>query len=169
MAFLDGATVALDFITLWLVRPVLIVLLGVFLGKVLEQVLLFIGAEFAPGSRLAPLGAYAASWVVYLAAFALALSDVGILDVAATLLGALIAFVLGLHFVLAVIDVARNLAAVGVVRRRWRTGMDVDTKLVRGTVAYVGVISTRVTTRDGDFISVPNRTMRGFPPPKKKT
>jgi small-conductance mechanosensitive channel len=167
MAFLETANNWLALVTTWLVTPVLIVLLGVFLGKVLEQVLLFLGDELAPRSRYAPLGAYAAGWLVYFAAFVYALYTIGVLRVAALLFFGLIGLVVFAHIILASIEIVRNALAFTTVRSRWRPSALVDSPLVRGVVAHVGLTATRVITSDGDVLSVPNRTMISFSPPAR--
>ncbi len=166
MTFIGLATGWLDVITFWLVQPLLILLLGIFLGKVLEQVISFIGAEVAPGNHGISLAAYLASWGAYIVAVCYALSAVRMLAIVLYVLGALIGLVVLVHVTLAAFDMMRNLLSAVAVRRRWKPGMSVQSRTLHGIIATIGPALTRVSTSNGDVLMIPNRTMKTMKPVK---
>ena len=166
LAFLELATSWFTIVTNWVVYPVLVLLLGVFLGKVLEQVLAFIGAEIAPGNRTLPIIAYLASWTVYVASFCLALAIINVLRIVLIFVGGAISLILAVHLLLAAVDLLRNVGSLPSVRSKWKIGMLVQLRTVQGTVSDIGVALTRVVSPAGDVLMVPNRTMKFLKPVK---
>ena len=166
MTLLEFATGWLEVVTFWIVQPFLILLLGIFLGKVLEQIIVFIGAEVSPNNRVYPFVAYIASWAVYLTTVALALHSIHILLLVLIVLGAIISLVVLVHVALALFEFVRNVLSAGAVRARWKSGMAVQSRTVHGTVAAIGPAWTRIATTTGDVLMIPNRTMKTMKPVK---
>jgi small conductance mechanosensitive channel len=160
MSLLETATRVQDVITRYAVTPLLILFIGIFIGKILEQTLLFIFHEFKRTSHPYIYGAYVTKWVVYIATVCAALASIGVLRYALWFFAGIVVALVLVRIILGMFSFFPNFFSYHAVKRRYKEGTKVKTKLVEGTVVRVQLLDTHLRSADGDELFVPNTTMR---------
>jgi tellurite resistance protein TehA-like permease len=159
---LDIALRVQDLLAFYVVQPVLILMLGIFAGKVLEQLVIFIGRELAPKRTRTRVLAVVLGWVVYITATMLALASITILEETLRILATAIAVVVGVHILLSLYDFFSNYRHFRVVQRRVPANTLITTTFGPGTVVGVQLAQTHLKLKNGDDLYIPNKTMRGL-------
>lgn len=147
-------------ITRYAVTPLLVLFIGVFIGKILEQTLLFLFAEFKRTEHQFTFGAYIVKWVVYIATALAALASVGLLRYTLWFFSGVVVALLAVRVLLGVLDFFPNFLSYHAVKQRFKEGAKIRAKLAEGTVVRVQLLDTHLRTADGDELFVPNSTMR---------
>jgi small-conductance mechanosensitive channel len=162
MTFLEAVAAVQETITIYAVQPLLILFIGVFIGKVLEEVLLFAFEEFKRTETAYTFTAYVLKWFVYIATVLLALHSVGLLAIVLWFFaGAVVTFLL-VSVVLAVFDFFPNFWHYHAVKKKFKPGAKIKTRFAEGTVVGVQLVDLHVKTEDGDTVFIPNSTVYSF-------
>lgn len=168
MALFDIALAVRDWIEFYLVQPILILLLGIFFGKLLEQILVFVQAEFRVRSEEYHVAIAVLPWIVYIGGAALALSAIHLLNGTIWFLIGAIATVVGISIILNLRDFIPNVIAHHTVRSAYPHGAQLQTKFASGTVISVQLTDTHVRTHSGDDVYIPNATLLMLTAKRKK-
>ncbi len=168
-SLLTETNLLIEGITNLLVRPLLILFLGIILGKILQNLVLRLGkaTELDRHSRhllgqtgLTELIAGAIAAVVYTIAVVWALVAAHIVREAAFIVAGALAMMALFAIVLWVADLFPNLIAGWRMKRRPKNGRTFSGAGVKGTVEHAGPLAVRLRTKDGFLIVIPNKALR---------
>ena len=163
---------SIDSITVWVVTPLLILLVGVLLGRVLRNALmkLFVSVEFdkhvsnvfGGRARYGRAVSTLVEAVVYVVAAVWAFVEAGILLYVLEVFGAFLGLIVVISLLLWAVEFLPNLYSGIVVRRRVERGEEVDLVGVRGVVKKVGLLGVVVSADDLE-VFIPHRAARHGP------
>lgn len=151
-----------DVLAFYVVQPIIIMMLGVFVGKVLEQVIIFLGREFAPKRTRVRVLAVMASTLTYIASAAIALHSIGILGMSAAVVGSVIFVIVSLHLILSGRDFLSNYIHFRTIQKKVPVGATIGTTYGSGAVVAVQLAETHLKLKNGDDLYIPNKTMRAL-------
>lgn len=160
MTLIDIATEWQAVITAYVVLPVLILLLGIFIGKVLEQIILFVMQEVAPKKPEYRKYAYMTAWIVYIATGAYALESIHLFTITLWFVLGVIAAVILISLLLGARDFLINFFGYRAAQKKCKQGATIRTRYGEGTVVHVMLLETHIKTKEGDDIFIPNGTVR---------
>jgi hypothetical protein len=162
MPALDLALRVQEVLVAYAVKPVVLVMLGLFVGKVVQQGIVFLGREFALKEARVHAFAFTVSWCVYLVTIAYALASIYLLGWTLVIASSVTACIIGLHFLLLFTDFVRNYRFFRVVKRRLPEGTNLTTPFGSGTVVSVQLTDTHLRLAKGEDLYVPHSSMRGL-------
>lgn len=153
-----------------LVIAVVIMLLGIIIGRLLKKILEKILLEIelnrvfrkAANSSIDIEGAISsfAAYAVYFIALILALSQMGVASTAAYIISVAVILIVLASFFLGIKDFVPNfIAGIRLSRKGIKEGDNIKVDGVEGKIAHFDLIETRITTKKGDTIFMPNSVM----------
>lgn len=162
MTPLDIALRVQDAIAFYLVQPLIILMLGIFIGKVLEQIVIFIGRELAPKRTRVRILAIVLGWTVYATSFMLALASVSVLGVTLRVVGTAASIIVAIHVLLSLHDFFSNYKHFRTVQHKIPVHAVISAAFGTGTVVGVQLAQTHLKLKNGDDLYIPNKTMRSM-------
>lgn len=161
MNIIQSASLLEDFITNYAVRPLLVVVIGVFAGKLLEQLVLFSLGQLKIRTYGPTFVAYLLKWFVYLASFLFLFHSYRILSTMLSVILFLVILVVGAAVALGLWDFFPNFANHHRVKAKHAIGSELKTTYGDGKVVSVQLTETHLKVK-GDDIFVPNSSVARF-------
>ena len=151
-----------------LIGAILIVLIGVIIGKFFDKVIRRVLSEFDTNRILKeeagvkiPFEEFTGSlirYVIYFAAVIMALNQIGITTIALNIILGLILFLIIMLIVLAFKDFIPNLISGLFLhqKRNIKEGDKIRVDNIEGKVIHINLVETKVETKKGDVVYIPN-------------
>jgi small-conductance mechanosensitive channel len=160
MSFTGVALSTQNWVTQHIVLPLLILFLGVFVGKVLEQTLVFLFGEFKCTDQKYLVIANVVKWFVYVATIVVVVYSTGLLVYVLWFVAGVVVALFIIRVLLSLRDFFPNFFSYHTVKAKYKPGASIKTKFVEGKVVQVHLFDVHVRTAEGDDVFIPNRTLR---------
>jgi len=156
-----------------LIGAILIVLMGIIIGKFFDKVIRRVLAELNTNKILKeeagvkiPFEEFIGSiikYLVYFAAVIMALNQLGITTIVLNIILGLILFLLIAFIVLAFKDFVPNLVSGLFLhqKREIKDGDRIRVDNIEGKIIHINLVETRVETKNGDVVYIPNSILTG--------
>lgn len=156
-----------------LIGAILIVLMGIIIGKFFDKVIRRVLAELNTNKILKeeagvkiPFEEFIGSivkYLVYFAAVIMALNQLGITTIVLNIILGLILFLLIVFIVLAFKDFVPNLVSGLFLhqKREIKDGDRIRVDNIEGKIIHINLVETRVETKNGDVVYIPNSILTG--------
>lgn len=147
-------------IVILLIGFVLGKLLGKFCQRILHEIGINVALKKATGFRInieAGVGVFI-TYFVYFLTVVMALNQIGITTTVLNMIAAAVIIIIIISIVLAIKDFVPNVLSGIFIHKKGfiKVGDKVKAGNVKGNIIYLNLVETRVETRDGDIICIPN-------------
>lgn len=157
MSFLDTTTMIQKVITEYAVQPLLILFLGIFVAKLVDQIIQFVLQELHVSRRKYEVAALTTKWIIYITAVLLSLRSIGLLAITLWTLVTISAIVIGLSILLGLRDFFPNFLAYHRVQKH-KPGTSLRFSFGEATIIKVQLTDMHVKL-DKDDIYIPNSSV----------